>query len=150
MALWPTGLSKGLARHKTMPTRRQSRNRGQAHDARALPAGASCCYPPSEPGAHIKLKLPNGLERHYSLCENSQGHATKCLGYEGEDFAKTLLDVLVRKTLVSEVIQKTPLPNLLVGVAARAGVELPSFGVSTGIVGLTSMKIGRFFPRDPT
>ncbi|MFL9900846.1 MOSC domain-containing protein [Paraburkholderia fungorum] len=33
--------------------------------------------PPSEPGAHIKLKLPNGLERHYSLCENSQGHSYK-------------------------------------------------------------------------
>jgi len=43
---------------------------------------------------------------------DSQGHATKCLGYEGEDFAKTLLDVLVRKTPISEVIQKTPLPNL--------------------------------------
>jgi len=24
LALWPTGLSNGLARHKTMPTRRQS------------------------------------------------------------------------------------------------------------------------------
>ena len=43
---------------------------------------------------------------------DSQGHATKCLGYEGEDFEKTLLNVLVRKTPVSEVIQKTPLPNL--------------------------------------
>ena len=43
---------------------------------------------------------------------DSQGHATKCLGYEGEDFPKTLLDVLVRKTPVTEVIQKTPLPNL--------------------------------------
>jgi chromosome partitioning protein len=43
---------------------------------------------------------------------DSQGHATKCLGYEGEDFAKTLLDVLVRKTPVTDVIQKTPLPNL--------------------------------------
>jgi hypothetical protein len=29
---------------------------------------------------------------------------------------------------------KTPLPNLLVGVAARVGVELPQFGISTGIV----------------
>ncbi|MFZ5469552.1 MAG: ParA family protein [Myxococcota bacterium] len=43
---------------------------------------------------------------------DSQGHATKCLGYEGEDFEKTLLDVLVRKVPISEVIQKTPLPNL--------------------------------------
>ncbi len=43
---------------------------------------------------------------------DSQGHATKCLGYEGEDFEKTLLDVLVRKTPVSKVIQETPLPNL--------------------------------------
>src|SRR5947199_3876318 len=25
---------------------------------------------------------------------DSQGHATKCLGYEGEDYPKTLLDVL--------------------------------------------------------
>ncbi|MFL5319329.1 MAG: ParA family protein [Myxococcaceae bacterium] len=43
---------------------------------------------------------------------DSQGHATKCLGYEGEDFQKTLLDVLVRKTPISEVVQTTPLPNL--------------------------------------
>ncbi len=43
---------------------------------------------------------------------DSQGHATKCLGYEGEDFEKTLLNVLVRKAPVSEVIQTTPLPNL--------------------------------------
>ena len=32
--------------------------------------------------------------------------------------------------------EKTPLPNLLVGVAARLGVELPGFGVSTGTVEL--------------
>jgi hypothetical protein len=31
---------------------------------------------------------------------------------------------------------KTPLPNLLVGVAGRLGVELPRFGVSTGTVSL--------------
>ena len=43
---------------------------------------------------------------------DSQGHATKCLGYEGEDFAKTLLDVLIRKTPMPEVIHETPLPNL--------------------------------------
>jgi chromosome partitioning protein len=43
---------------------------------------------------------------------DSQGHATKCLGYEGEDFAKTLLDVLIRKTPLPEVIHETPLPNL--------------------------------------
>ena len=43
---------------------------------------------------------------------DSQGHATKCLGYEGEDFPQTLQDVLVRKVKPSEVIQKTALPNL--------------------------------------
>ncbi len=43
---------------------------------------------------------------------DSQGHATKCLGYEGEDFKKTLLDVLVRKTPIAEVLQHTDLPNL--------------------------------------
>ncbi|MHB8872112.1 MAG: ParA family protein [Myxococcaceae bacterium] len=43
---------------------------------------------------------------------DSQGHATKCLGYEGEDFEKTVLDVLVRKVPITQVIQKTPLPNL--------------------------------------
>ncbi len=43
---------------------------------------------------------------------DSQGHATKCLGFEGEDFQKTLLDVLVKKTPVSQVVQKSPLPNL--------------------------------------
>ncbi|WP_342378393.1 ParA family protein [Myxococcus stipitatus] len=43
---------------------------------------------------------------------DSQGHATKCLGYEGEEFEKTLLDVLVRKTPLAKVIQKSTLPNL--------------------------------------
>ncbi len=43
---------------------------------------------------------------------DSQGHATKCLGFEGEDFPKTLLDVLVRKTPMHEVIQHAALPNL--------------------------------------
>jgi chromosome partitioning protein len=43
---------------------------------------------------------------------DSQGHATKCLGYEGEDFKKTLLDVIIRKTPLSQIIQKTPLPTL--------------------------------------
>lgn len=43
---------------------------------------------------------------------DSQGHATKCLGYEGEEFEKTLLDVLVRKVPVSTVIQRTTVPNL--------------------------------------
>lgn len=43
---------------------------------------------------------------------DSQGHSTKCLGYEGEDFPKTLQDVLVRKTPLTQVIQKSTLPNL--------------------------------------
>lgn len=43
---------------------------------------------------------------------DSQGHATKCLGYEGEEFEHTLLDVLVRKLPISQAVQKTPLPNL--------------------------------------
>ncbi len=43
---------------------------------------------------------------------DSQGHATKCLGFEGEDFEKTLLDVLVKKAPISQVIQKSSLPNL--------------------------------------
>ncbi len=43
---------------------------------------------------------------------DSQGHATKCLGFEGEDFPKTLLDVLVKKAPISQVIQKSSLPNL--------------------------------------
>lgn len=43
---------------------------------------------------------------------DSQGHGTKCLGYEGQDFEKTLLDVLVRKTPVTDVVQHTSMPNL--------------------------------------
>ncbi|MEW6434987.1 MAG: ParA family protein [Myxococcota bacterium] len=43
---------------------------------------------------------------------DSQGHATKCLGFEGEDFQATLLDVLVKKKPVSQVLQKSHLPNL--------------------------------------
>ncbi len=43
---------------------------------------------------------------------DSQGHATKCLGFEGEDFSQTLLDVVVKKVPVARVIQKSSWPNL--------------------------------------
>lgn len=43
---------------------------------------------------------------------DSQGHATKCLGFEGEDFQHTLLDVLVKKKPISQAVQKSLLPNL--------------------------------------
>lgn len=43
---------------------------------------------------------------------DSQAHATKCLGYDGEDFPRTLVDVLVRKTPVRDVVQRSMIPNL--------------------------------------
>ncbi|MCL2013270.1 MAG: AAA family ATPase [Cystobacterineae bacterium] len=43
---------------------------------------------------------------------DSQGHATKCLGFEGEDFPHTLLDVFQKKIKLSAILQKTTLPNL--------------------------------------
>jgi chromosome partitioning protein len=43
---------------------------------------------------------------------DSQGHATKCLGQEGSSFAHTLLDVLIRKTPVTEVTVATRMPGL--------------------------------------
>ena len=43
---------------------------------------------------------------------DSQGHATKCVGLEGEDCEKTLHDVLVKREKVSEVRIHTPLAEL--------------------------------------
>jgi len=43
---------------------------------------------------------------------DSQGHATKCLGLDGESFEKTLLDVLVKKTPLSQVIVQSGMPQL--------------------------------------
>ena len=43
---------------------------------------------------------------------DSQGHATKCLGFEGEDFSHTLLDVFQKKITLAPIVQKTALPNL--------------------------------------
>lgn len=43
---------------------------------------------------------------------DSQGHATKCLGLEGESFEKTLLDVLVKRTPIAEVIVQSGQPQL--------------------------------------
>jgi chromosome partitioning protein len=43
---------------------------------------------------------------------DSQGHACKCLGLDGETFPKTLLDVLVKKTPFAQVIVETGYPNL--------------------------------------
>jgi chromosome partitioning protein len=43
---------------------------------------------------------------------DSQGHATKCMGFEGEEQPRTLLDVLIKKTKLSDVIVKTGFPLL--------------------------------------
>jgi chromosome partitioning protein len=43
---------------------------------------------------------------------DSQGHATKCLGYEGENFPHTLYDVLIKKVPLKEARVETPLGEL--------------------------------------
>jgi len=43
---------------------------------------------------------------------DSQGHATKCLGLEGESFERTLLDVLVKRAPIGEVIVQSGQPQL--------------------------------------
>lgn len=43
---------------------------------------------------------------------DSQGHATKCIGFEGEEQPHTLFDVLVRRMPISEVVIRTPLDEL--------------------------------------
>lgn len=43
---------------------------------------------------------------------DSQGHATKCLGLDGESFEKTLLDVLVKRTPISQAIVQSGMPQL--------------------------------------
>lgn len=43
---------------------------------------------------------------------DSQGHATKCLGLDGESFEKTLLDVLVKRTPISQVLVQSGMPQL--------------------------------------
>jgi chromosome partitioning protein len=43
---------------------------------------------------------------------DSQGHATKCLGLEGETFERTLLEVLIKRAPISEVIVNAGVPQL--------------------------------------
>ncbi len=43
---------------------------------------------------------------------DSQGHATKCLGLEGDHYEKTLLDVLVKRAPISQVIVNSGMPQL--------------------------------------
>lgn len=43
---------------------------------------------------------------------DSQGHATKCIGFEGEEQEHTLFDVLVRKLPIGEAVLRTPLAEL--------------------------------------
>jgi chromosome partitioning protein len=43
---------------------------------------------------------------------DSQGHATKCLGHQGDEATRTLFDVLVRKVPVEEVTRPTRMPGL--------------------------------------
>ena len=43
---------------------------------------------------------------------DSQGHATKCLGYEGDDYEQTLYDILVKKVPITDIRVKTTLSQL--------------------------------------
>lgn len=43
---------------------------------------------------------------------DSQGHATKCVGFEGEDQKHTLYDVLVKKLPIEQALIQTPLAEL--------------------------------------
>ena len=43
---------------------------------------------------------------------DSQGHATKCLGLEGEHFEKTLLEVLVKRASITQAITSSGTPQL--------------------------------------
>jgi len=43
---------------------------------------------------------------------DSQGHASKCLGVQGEEAEKTLFDAIIKKTPLSSVILKTGMPGL--------------------------------------
>lgn len=43
---------------------------------------------------------------------DSQGHATKCLGLDGDHFERTLADALINKTPLSEVLVPTGFPGL--------------------------------------
>lgn len=43
---------------------------------------------------------------------DSQGHATKCLGLEGEEFDRTLLEVLVKRVSITDAIVSSGVPHL--------------------------------------
>ncbi len=43
---------------------------------------------------------------------DSQGHASKCLGVQGEEAEKTLFDAIIKKTPLDTVILKTGMPGL--------------------------------------
>ena len=43
---------------------------------------------------------------------DSQGHASKCLGVQGEEAEKTLFDAIIKKTPLGTVILKTGMPGL--------------------------------------
>lgn len=43
---------------------------------------------------------------------DSQGHATKCLGLDGDDFEQTLADALIKKAPLSDVVVPTGFPGL--------------------------------------
>jgi chromosome partitioning protein len=43
---------------------------------------------------------------------DSQGHATKCLGMEGESFERTLYDAIIKKVPMRDIIVSTGLPGL--------------------------------------
>jgi chromosome partitioning protein len=43
---------------------------------------------------------------------DSQGHASKCLGVQGEESEKTLFDAIIKKTPLDQVILKTGMPAL--------------------------------------
>jgi ferredoxin-NADP reductase/MOSC domain-containing protein YiiM len=96
-----------------------------AEDGRALP--------PSEPGAHIRLKLPDGLERQYSLCENSHGRSYKVavgLAQDGRGGSKWIHESLRlgMTVLASAPSNSFPVaPNAQLHVMFAGGIGITPF-----------------------
>lgn len=89
--------------------------------------------PPSEPGTHIKLKLPKGLYRQYSLCENSQGRSYQIavgLAQEGRGGSRWIHESLRLGTtlLASAPSNSFPVaPNAQLHVMFAGGIGITPF-----------------------
>ncbi len=114
--------------------------KGQAAEGVAtfeLRAASGSDLPAFTPGAHVTVRLPNGLERKYSLCNDPDDRDVYVLGVKREANGRGGSIALVDQVEEGDELQVAPPRNDFALVENRSGYTLIAGGI--GITPIVSM-----------